>query len=85
METLGHSQISLTLNTDSARLAEAAGCGSDEDRRDSGGLVCQFVCRARARRDDVSGFVRESGEPNVRELEPAYGLATCRGALRHAA
>lgn len=53
----------LTTRRSMAR-AEAAGRSSGEDRRDSRGLVCQLVCRARTRRNDVSRFVKESGEPD---------------------
>jgi len=41
----------LTTRRSMAR-AEAAGRSSGEDRRDSRGLVCQLVCRARTRRND---------------------------------
>jgi hypothetical protein len=64
----------LTTRRSMAR-AEAAGRSSGEDRRDSRGLVCQLVCRARTRRNDVSRFVKESGEPDFHQLEPDVELA----------
>lgn len=82
METLGHSQVSLTLNTYSHVLRATARRGGSDKRR-SRALVCQLVCQRPVERPNTtrrfSNCLGTSGEPNVRELEPSDRLAAAAG------
>jgi hypothetical protein len=74
METLGHSQISLTLDTYS-RAAKSSSRGREAN---GGGSWREWLSNRAERRDSparIAKFRRASREPKFRELEPDLGLA----------
>jgi integrase len=75
METLGHSQISLTLDTYSHVLPSSSSRGREAN---GGGSWREWLSNRAERRDRparIAKFLRKSGEPHFRELEPDRGLA----------